>query len=104
MVKIKQVEQLVMSALEKFSITRQDDFILYGAVLKEIGIPMNKWTIAEFLINAKKYDIPAFETVSRCRRHIQQKRKDLINPEIAAARSEMQNKFKDYNKTNLKGE
>lgn len=101
MAKMKQLEELVLTALEKYSVARQDDFVLYGAVLKLMGVPIATQTIAQFLSTARKNNIPAFESVSRCRRHIQEQRKDLIDVRTAIARNELQADFKNYNKTKI---
>lgn len=40
MEKLKKVEDVVIDVLEKNIRARQDDFILYGAVLKRLGVDL----------------------------------------------------------------
>lgn len=97
---IKDVEKLVLSSLEHNPKARENDFILYGSVLKRIGIDLKNTSLYDFLSTANgKY--PTFESVSRCRRHIQELRQDLKDSKTAIAREEMQEIYKEYNRTYL---
>lgn len=58
--KLKTLEPVVLNILEHNKIAREDDFILYGAVLKRFGIDL-KISIAEFLATAKNNNMPTFE-------------------------------------------
>ena len=62
---------VVVDVLEKNIRARQDDFILYGAVLKRLGVDL-KQSMCEFLANARINKMPSFETVTRCTRHSQE--------------------------------
>lgn len=98
---IKTTEAVVLRVLERNKRARTDDFILYGAVIKHLGVDLNT-SLYTFLSTAKEFlKVPTFETVTRCRRHIQQKRPELKNCEIATLRENHQSNFKNYNLTGI---
>lgn len=97
---IKNTEEYVLSVLERNLRARADDFILYGAVLKSMGVDLINTSIGEFLATAKIRKYPSFETVTRCRRHIQELRQDLTDKKTAIAR---ENKIEDYKEYNISG-
>lgn len=101
MKKIKKTEEIVLLALTENKRARQDDFILYGAVLKRIGIDLKNTTLYDFLATARIKNIPTFETVTRCRRHIAEIRPDLTDIQIAIKREARQEDFKYYNISNI---
>lgn len=94
--KIKKTEQIVLTTLEENPRAREDDFILYGGVLKRLGVSLST-PLNSFLATAKLNKYPSFETVSRCRRHIQELRQDLVNSQVAIKREDRQEDFKNYN-------
>ena len=94
--KIKELEPVVLQALEENKRTRKDDFILYAYVLYLKGIPMQT-SISDFLTHARENQMPAFESVTRCRRHIQELRPDLKDQQTAIKREEAQEEYKNYN-------
>ena len=94
--KIKELEKYVVKALEESEATRKDDFVLYAYVLAEKGVPLYQ-QLGEYLFTAKRDKMPAFESVSRCRRHIQELRPDLKDMKTAIAREEKQDDFIEYN-------
>lgn len=99
---LKTTEEIVQRMLEKNKLTRTDDFILYGAVLKKLGIDLQT-SLYDFLANAKKNKVPTFETVTRCRRHIQEIRPELKEKEIAELRHFAEYDFIKYNDTGIGG-
>ena len=94
--KLKTIEPLVLNALENNELACSDDFILYGSVLKRLNIDL-KMPIGEMLANHSNLGIPSFESVTRCRRHIQELRTDLQDSETAVAREIKQDDYKIYN-------
>lgn len=95
---IQTTEDIVYNALLTNRHARQDDFILYGVVLKNIGISLND-SLGSFLSTAKKRGfVPSFETVSRCRRKLQANNPDLVDEDVFAERKEAQERFKDWSK------
>ena len=98
--KIKDLERLVIKALEDCKSTRSDDFKLYAVVLYYKGVDVEA-NLFDFLKNAKKNKMPAFESVSRCRRHIQELRQDLKDTKTAIKREELQEEYVNYNLSGL---
>lgn len=94
--KLRTTEDYVLAVLKRNKRARKDDFILYGGVLKEMGISL-KLTLAEFLANAKQDNVPSFETVTRCRRHIQEQMPELKDENITLIRQETVYDFVEYN-------
>lgn len=90
----------MLRTLEENLRAREDDFILYGGVLKRLGVDLRKATLYDFLATAKENGIPSFETVTRCRRHIQQLRTDLVG-KVAVKREDRQEDFINYNLTGI---
>ena len=98
--KIKTYENIVLKALEENKRARSDDFILYGSVLKRLGIDL-QMSLYEFLANAKRNKVPSFETITRCRRHLQELRTDLQDSKTAVMREERIQEFKEYNRSGI---
>lgn len=97
MSKIKTTEKIVLDILERNIKARSDDFILYGSVLKNLGIDLKTTTLYDFLSTAQVNSIPPFATITKCRRTIQRKRQDLIVEKSAKARKEKESEYIDYN-------
>lgn len=99
--KIKSTEEIVLEVLNRNLRARTDDFILYGGVLKEMGISLRQTNLYNFLANAKKNNIPSFETVTRCRRHIQEILPRLKDDKTDLERLKKIQEFKEYNLTDI---
>lgn len=99
--KIKTTENLVLKVLEENKQARTDDFVLYGGVIKRMGIDLRNITMHEFLATAKQNNMPPFATCTRCRRHIQELRQDLKDDKTAIEREKKTQEFKDYNISGL---
>lgn len=98
--RVKKLEPYVLKALEENNRARQDDFVLYRIVLEEMEINTYIW-LWDFLTLAKALNVPSFESVSRCRRHIQELRPDLKDSETAIKREEKQDEYVAYNLTGI---
>jgi hypothetical protein len=103
MKKIKSTEELVLNVLTRNFRARTDDFILYGGILKEMGIDLRKTNLYDFLANAKKNGMPSFETATRCRRHIQEIMPELKDEKTDLERSKKVKDYKEYNLTDIGG-
>ena len=99
MAKLKKIEPYVLEALERYPTTRDDDYILYGAVLKRLGFDLDM-PLRFFLANAKRLKMPSFKSVERCRRHICELRQDLVGKN-AVAREDEEEDYKEYNITGI---
>lgn len=69
---------IVEQVLEKYPKTRDDDFLLYAAVCRGMGIDIYKTTIADLAGKHKELKAPSFAGVVRARRMLQEKRIDLV--------------------------
>lgn len=100
---IKNIEGFVLQTLEENKRARKDDFVLYGGVLKRMGVDLHQQLCA-FLANAKEDKVPSFETVSRARRKIQETRKDLVDAEAEELRIQAEQDFIIYSRTTIEEE
>jgi hypothetical protein len=91
------LEDIVLRALEKVKLARQDDFILYGIVLQSLGVNLNR-PIKDLFLYHKEMRAPSFESVTRCRRKIQETRQDLIDCSTAKIRKDEEEEFRAYSR------
>jgi len=102
--KLKKTEEIVLDALTTNPKSREDDFILYGAVLKRMGVDLKKISLYDFLATARIKGYPTFETCSRARRKIQEYRQDLVSVKVAVIREDRQEKVKNWVRNFVEGE
>ena len=76
MAKLFDTEKLVKTALIKNAKARDDDRILFGQVLMDLGFDLNI-SLKEFLRGNYEQDIPSFKSVERSRRKLQSIHKEL---------------------------
>jgi len=88
-------EALVKQLLEEKPITRKDDFILYGFVLKHYGIDLNM-TLGKFLQSHNKLGVPSFKSIERARRTIQAENPELVDFTTYSFRMEEEEKYKEH--------
>ena len=101
------LKNLVQQYLEKVPATRSDDIRLYFLVAADIygdngfnptpgETDFMNLPIYDFVINYKYYGLPAFESVSRARRKIQENHPELCDEKTVKIRAERQEEFRDY--------
>lgn len=95
---IKTVEELVLEVLKTNIRAKEDDFILYGAVLKRLDYNLKELTLYDFLANAKKNQAPIFESVSRARRKIAKKHPELVDKKTDIKRRNKEEEYKEWNR------
>lgn len=88
------IEPMVEKALRENKETRKDDFVLYYEVAKQIVNP--DISLKGALLNHKKLGLPPFESVSRCRRKLQERDNSLKDTETATYREAQEQEFIDY--------
>ena len=98
MKKIKNVEKVVVTLMEKFPDTRDDDYLLFASVLNWCGVKQNE-NLFHFLWGDWK-EYPTFKRVERARRHVQELRPDLAG-KIRGKRDEERQVYKEYNRSGL---
>lgn len=99
--KIKKYESIVLETLQNNILSRASDFILYGSVLKKLGVDLKSTTLYEFFSTADVNKMPSFETITRCRRHIQALRTDLQDNATAVARENKMDDYVAYNRSGI---
>lgn len=99
MKKIKSTEELVLNVLKRNFRARTDDFILYGGILKEMGISLKETNLYDFLATAKKSGVPSFETVTRARRKLCEENDFLVDKETSKHRKDKENEFIEYSRS-----
>ena len=94
--KIFELENRVIKALAVNKECRENDHMLYVAVCEDIvGGELNNFL--EMFTNRKAYELPPFESVSRCRRRVQAQYPELQSRErIAKMRDNKQLDYIDY--------
>ena len=102
---LKNLSKIVIETLKQFDFTRGDDDLLYLNVLIKFDakIPTENLIVdmrlADFFTYRKRYGFPSFESVSRCRRKVQEEFPDLRPPKkVQEARRVQEEKFYDYSK------
>jgi uncharacterized protein (DUF169 family) len=77
---LKQLKDLVTETLKQGETFRENDDLLYLTICIKLFSnrgSITNMTVADFFTNRKKYGLPTFESVSRCRRKAQEE-----NPEL----------------------
>lgn len=96
MSKIMEVEPLVLDALLTNPKARDDNFVLYNEVLSHY-INIRSMPIGEVFEKHKELGIPSLETITRCRRKIQERDHSLASSLRAKeAREEEEAEHRDY--------
>lgn len=99
MAKLNTMEKVVLEVLESSKSARQDDYVLMWLVCEKICPAVNEVRFAEAMFHHKKHKMPNWETVTRCRRKIQEKRPDLIENETKRLRKEEERVYREYAKS-----
>lgn len=91
---LKGIEALVYEQLMIDPATRNSDVILYTKVCEKINPSATKLPFSTALLKSNELDLPKWESVSRCRRRLQEK-----NPCFRASKEVEEGRFrrwKDY--------
>lgn len=94
MAKIYAIEPIVAEALQNVPATRGDNFILYIEVLRKFIDP--KMSLQAVFENHKTLGIPSLETITRCRRKIQERNPELRDEAADKVRKDEEKEFVDY--------
>lgn len=95
---IKKTKDIVKEMLETIPRTRDDDAILVCMVFDKLG---KNWRLpfADIMLEVSKGRLPSFETITRCRRKIQEE-----FPELRGTIQEQRNELQEDYKNLAKGE
>lgn len=94
--KIRDLENVVSEVLERDPSTRNDNFFLINEVYKSLGVDTNN-NMAFLLRNHLFYKLPSFESITRARRKVLEKRPYLKGNEDI--RKEMELEYREYSRT-----
>lgn len=75
--KISKTNDIVKDILVKEPFTRNSDNILYIKVVERLNSNANDKPFSEVMANLKELGLPCYETVSRCRRKLQEQHPEL---------------------------
>lgn len=93
--KIDNLENIIIDVLERNKFTRKDDHMLYIEVCSDIN-PNCLDNFMEAFKYRKEFELPSFESVSRCRRKVQERYPDLKEYNVAEKRYDKQVDYIDY--------
>lgn len=97
--KLKKIEEVVKEILTKNPVTRNSDNILYVWVLGAYNPDALDVKLSEYLMCFNDLEVPRFESVSRCRRKLQEKFPELrATEDIHKWRKENERAFRKYAK------
>ena len=95
MSRLKVLENVVEEILREDKLARKDDCYLILQVISKI-YPSDIWkTFYSVMFNAKSKGI-SFESITRCRRKLQEKYPELVDKETAKARKYKQKEYINY--------
>ena len=99
MEKLQTTEKVVLEILETSPAARADDYVLMWLVCYKTNPEICEKPFADVMYHHKSLGLPNWETVTRCRRKIQEKRPDLVAPETARKRRKEEDRYREYART-----
>ena len=94
------LEDIVKEVLENHVESRSDDFVLICRVYQKTN---ENCVIRELFIhtmlNHKEYNLPSFESITRCRRKVFEKHPELKPYSTTKKRKELEEDYKEYSRT-----
>lgn len=99
MKKLIKVEKIVEKILEENIETRKDDFKLILEVFNKINENTKYIKFSYVLQNHKAMGLPSFESITRARRKIQERRQDLVDNKTAVKREEEIEEYEEYSRS-----
>ena len=96
MAKLQTMENIVLQVLENSPLARQDDYVLMWLVTNIFNPDLQNQRFGDVLYHHKENKLPNWETVTRCRRKLQEKFPYLKDGKTAAIREQEQEKYIEY--------
>ena len=96
--KLKRLEEIVEEILRDDKLSRKDDCYLILKVVSKLYPNEVGKKFETVMFNAKKKSI-SFESITRCRRKIQEKYPDLKDEETEKARNKKQKEYVKYSQS-----
>lgn len=95
--KLYKVEDIVYQVLKEVPEARKDDFVLVAEVYNRIQPLINNVSFNQVMLAHKELGLPYFESISRCRRRLQNIFEELRpSKEVQEARDEEQLVYREY--------
>ena len=99
---LKNTTELVRQMLQKYPDTRNSDDMLYFRVCESINVIYVNLPFYAVILNRKKYNFPAFESVRRTRQKLQAEFPELAAVSIVEdARDVNEKAFREYAKSSV---
>lgn len=95
MAKLNRISNIVLRVLEENEAARKDDFILFGCVLDEMGVPSN-FDMRTMLKNHVIFGLPSFASVTRARRKIQAQYPEFKEAKAVEIRAAEQEQYREF--------
>lgn len=99
MSRLQTIENVVLEILENSKAAREDDYVLMWLVCQKVKPELCEKPFADVMYHHKAMGLPNWESVTRARRKIQEKRPDLLSPEKARKRREEEERYREYART-----
>ena len=90
------IESVVADILNKLPATRSDDYLLYREICNRLCPQAGALPLSTALERHKSLGMPSWETVSRCRRKVQERNPELRDPVATKVRAEEEKQYKEY--------
>lgn len=97
---LKKIEEVVEKVLDVKKEARENDDILYLYVCEYFNRGVSSQSLSDFLQTRHKTACPNFESVTRARRKVFEKRPELKPAKIIKIRSNMEDVFIKYARSN----
>lgn len=95
--RIKKVENIVLSVMQSKPETRENDFKLtYYAFENIIGASVDTKTFGELMLNNVEYGLPSLHSITRSRRKLFQKYPELKPDKATEKRKELEEEYREY--------
>ena len=99
MSRLQTYETIVLEVLENSPKAREDDYVLMWLVCQKIKPEICEKPFADVMYHHKAMELPNWESVTRARRKVQEKRPDLVSPEKAKKRRKEEETYREYART-----
>ena len=96
MEKLKKIEHVVEKVLEANEEARKNNDILYICVCEHFNPDVSSQTLKHFFMTRNQTVYPAYESVTRARRKVFEKRPELKPPVVTALRKDMEETYINY--------
>ena len=96
MEKLKKIEHIVEKVLEVNEEARKNNDILYICVCEHFNPDVSSQTLKHFLMTRNQTVYPAYESVTRARRKVFEKRPELKPEQVTRLREQMEGVYVDY--------